>query len=154
MSIIKKTIPISIAALLLAGCAITSTRSRTFEGRFIHKNLNAYGLYKAKIQKVLKADLDGRCDESLFVMNARLYNNVHNVVDVVMKETCVSEQGMQPDCSCEYTGIGIIYEEIAANEIPNSNEIQKLNEPEDQNTSTITESTESTNGRLFDVGHR
>lgn len=151
---IKKIISISLVASLLAGCAITSTRSRTFEERFIHKNLNLYGAYKARIQKVLKADLNGRCDENLFVMNARLYNNVHNVVDVVMNETCVSEQGMQPTCRCEYTGIGIIYEEIDVNEIPNSNEIQKPSEPENQNALTTTESTESTNGRLFDAGHR
>lgn len=110
----KNILLLSSAALLFAGCAASSSNSNAKEGRTIEKKIIAIGAYKATLGDLIKKDLEGRCNENKFIIETRKEGKVHTIVDIVMNETCASVQGQRTSCSCEYTGIGVTYNEISS----------------------------------------
>ena len=70
--------------------------------------------YEAEITGMLSYTTNKACSESDFLLYAREKENVHRVIDVVMKSTCNPSQRdasgrVVDDCSCTYSGIGIKY---------------------------------------------
>ena len=92
-----------MAAAMLAGCAIQSSKSKMQEADFMQDNLNVYGAYRADIVGVISWNQEDRCNKTAFMLYARKEKNIDKVVDIITKETCLSDPGaMNTNCKCEY----------------------------------------------------
>lgn len=73
-------------------------------------------MYKAQLGDLIEMSLEGRCSESRFVSAARYINKVHNVVEIIMNETCSKDIGKaspnSTNCTRAYSGLAVHYTEI------------------------------------------
>ena len=111
----KKIFAILALATLFTSCA--TSNSSYHKARSVGLNANekfqVYGAYKSNIVGTLTWANDDHCNENAFINYVRLQNKAQNVIEIIMNETCTDQN---TKCKCSYSGIGVNYTAINAEE--------------------------------------
>lgn len=110
MNMKKIILPLAGSALL-SSCAVVAD-GRDMESKLIEQNRRAVGVYRIELTEHILMSLEGRCNVTRFVIEARKESKIDNVIDIAMIETCSSAEPGKTVCECEYSGIGVLYSEI------------------------------------------
>ena len=113
----KRLAILFVAAAMLIGCGSQSINYRFHEANVMKSDLNVYGAFKAEPAGIVSWNDNNHCNKSAFLLYARTEKQMDKVVDVVMKETCTTIPGtIDMNCKCEYSGYGLIYNQLDVNE--------------------------------------
>lgn len=117
----KKIILLLAGSMFLSSCVIATpsvtpevseSGARGEKDRPIHQYTGAVGVYRIELTEHILMSLEGRCNVTRFVIEARKESKIDNVIDIAMIETCSSAEPGKTVCECEYSGIGVLYSEI------------------------------------------